>query len=163
MDKVDGVSIRDHDSLTQKKIELKVIAENLIQHFLRQAVRDGFFHGDMHEGNLFVDNSGNIIPVDFGIMGRLDKHNKKYLAEILYGFIKRDYVKVAEVHFQAGLVPETASKEEFAQALRSVGEPIFGQNIKDISGGNLLSQLFEITEKFNMATQTQLLLLQKQW
>ena len=161
LDKVDGVSIRDHDSLTQKKIELKVIAENLIQHFLRQAVRDGFFHGDMHEGNLFVDNSGNIIPVDFGIMGRLDKHNKKYLAEILYGFIKRDYVKVAEVHFQAGLVPETASKEEFAQALRSVGEPIFGQNIKDISGGNLLSQLFEITEKFNMATQTQLLLLQK--
>ena len=101
------------------------------------------------------------MPVDFGIMGRLDKHNKKYLAEILYGFIKRDYVKVAEVHFQAGLVPNTASKEEFAQALRSVGEPIFGQNIKDISGGNLLSQLFEITEKFNMATQTQLLLLQK--
>ena len=79
----------------------------------------------------------------------------------MYGFIKRDYVKVAEVHFQAGLVPESASKEEFAQALRSVGEPIFGQNIKDISGGNLLSQLFEITEKFNMATQTQLLLLQK--
>jgi len=79
----------------------------------------------------------------------------------LYGFIRRDYVKVAEVHFQAGLVPESASKEEFAQALRSVGEPIFGQNIKDISGGNLLSQLFEITEKFNMATQTQLLLLQK--
>ena len=115
----------------------------------------------MHEGNLFVDSEGNIVPVDFGIMGRLDKYNKKYLAEILYGFIKRDYVKVAEVHFQAGLVPKTASKEEFAQALRSVGEPIFGQNIKDISGGNLLSQLFEITEKFNMATQTQLLLLQK--
>ena len=94
-------------------------------------------------------------------MGRLDKYNKKYLAEILYGFIERDYVKVADVHFKAGLVPETASREEFAQALRSVGEPIFGQNIKDISGGNLLSQLFEITEKFNMATQTQLLLLQK--
>ena len=119
------------------------------------------FFTDMHQGNLFVDDQGNIIPVDFGIMGRLDKHNKKYLAEILYGFIKRDYVKVAEVHFQAGLVPETASKEEFAQALRSVGEPIFGQNIQDISGGNLLSQLFEITEKFNMSTQTQLLLLQK--
>ena len=142
-------------------MDLKILAENLIQHFLRQAVRDGFFHADMHQGNLFVDDQGNIIPVDFGIMGRLDKHNKKYLAEILYGFIKRDYVKVAEVHFQAGLVPETASKEEFAQALRSVGEPIFGQNIQDISGGNLLSQLFEITEKFNMSTQTQLLLLQK--
>ncbi len=161
LDKVDGVSIRDHQVLKEKNIDLKNIAENLIQHFLRQAVRDGFFHADMHEGNLFVDNEGNIVPVDFGIMGRLDKYNKKYLAEILYGFIKRDYVKVAEVHFQAGLVPKTASKEEFAQALRSVGEPIFGQNIKDISGGNLLSQLFEITEKFNMATQTQLLLLQK--
>ncbi len=161
LDRVEGVSIRNHQALKEKNIELKKIAENLIQHFLRQAVRDGFFHADMHEGNLFVDNEGNIVPVDFGIMGRLDKYNKKYLAEILYGFIKRDYVKVAEVHFQAGLVPDTASKEEFAQALRSVGEPIFGQNIKDISGGNLLSQLFEITEKFNMATQTQLLLLQK--
>ena len=161
LDKVNGESIRNHIALKENNIDLKNIAENLIQHFLRQAVRDGFFHADMHEGNLFVDQDGNIVPVDFGIMGRLDKHNKKYLAEILYGFIKRDYVKVAEVHFQAGLVPNTASKEEFAQALRSVGEPIFGQNIKDISGGNLLSQLFEITEKFNMATQTQLLLLQK--
>ncbi len=94
-------------------------------------------------------------------MGRLDKNNRKYLAEILYGFIQRDYTKVAEVHFQAGLVPQDASKEEFAQALRSVGEPIFGQSIKDISGGNLLSQLFEITEKFDMQTQTALLLLQK--
>ena len=163
LDRVYGVSIRDHDNLKKKNIDLKNIATNLIQHFLRQAVRDGFFHADMHEGNLFIDDNGNIVPVDFGIMGRLDKSNKKYLAEILYGFIRRDYVKVAEVHFQAGLVPETASKEEFAQALRSVGEPIFGQNIKDISGGNLLSQLFEITEKFNMATQTQLLLLQKLW
>ena len=161
LDKVNGVSIRDIESLKNKKINLKLVAENLIQHFLRQAVRDGFFHGDMHQGNLFVDDGGNIVPVDFGIMGRLDKNNKKYLAEILYGFIQRDYVKVAEVHFQAGLVPGSASKEEFAQALRSVGEPIFGQNIKDISGGNLLAQLFEITEKFNMPTQTQLLLLQK--
>ena len=113
------------------------------------------------EYNLLVDKKGNIIPVDFGIMGRLDKNNRKFLAEILYGFIKRDYVKVAEVHFQAGLVPQDASKEEFAQALRSVGEPIFGQSIKDISGGNLLAQLFEITDKFNMATQPSLLLLQK--
>ena len=96
-------------------------------------------------------------------MGRLDKNNRKFLAEILYGFIKRDYVKVAEVHFQAGLVPQDASKEEFAQALRSVGEPIFGQSIKDISGGNLLAQLFEITEKFNMATQPSLLLFKKIW
>tara|TARA_X000000368_G_C23039302_1_gene716131 strand:+ start:140 stop:1705 length:1566 start_codon:yes stop_codon:yes gene_type:complete len=161
LDKVNGISIREHDDLKKSGVNLKKLAENLIQHFLKQAVKDGFFHGDMHQGNLFVDKKGNIIPVDFGIMGRLDKNNRRYLAEILYGFVKRDYVKVAEVHFEAGLVPSNASKEDFAQALRSVGEPIFGQSIKDISGGNLLSQLFEITEKFNMATQTQLLLLQK--
>ncbi len=161
LDKVNGVSIREYGTLKDYGVNLKNLAENLIQHFLKQAVRDGFFHGDMHQGNLFVDKKGNIIPVDFGIMGRLDKNNRKFLAEILYGFIQRDYVKVAEVHFQAGLVPQDASKEEFAQALRSVGEPIFGQSIKDISGGNLLAQLFEITEKFNMATQPSLLLLQK--
>ena len=161
LDKVEGISIREQDKLQNQGVDLKKLAENLIQHFLKHAVQDGFFHGDMHQGNLFVDKKGNIIPVDFGIMGRLDKNNRKFLAEILYGFIKRDYVKVAEVHFQAGLVPQNASKEEFAQALRSVGEPIFGQTIKDISGGNLLAQLFEITEKFNMATQPSLLLLQK--
>ena len=161
LDKVDGISIREQKLLEESGVNLKLLAENLIQHFLKQAVRDGFFHGDMHQGNLFVDFKGNIIPVDFGIMGRLDKNNRKYLAEVLYGFIQRDYTKVAEVHFQAGLVPQSTSKEEFAQALRSVGEPIFGQSIKDISGGNLLSQLFEITEKFNMQTQTPLLLLQK--
>ncbi|MEC7150216.1 MAG: 2-polyprenylphenol 6-hydroxylase [Pseudomonadota bacterium] len=161
LDKVNGISIREQVKLEKNGINLKHLAENLIQHFLKQAVRDGFFHGDMHQGNLFVDTKGNIVPVDFGIMGRLDKNNRKFLAEILYGFIQRDYVKVAEVHFQAGLVPQNASKDEFAQALRSVGEPIFGQSIKDISGGNLLAQLFEITEKFNMATQPPLLLLQK--
>ena len=161
LDKVDGISIREQKLLEESGVDLKNLAKNLIQHFLKQAVRDGFFHGDMHQGNLFVDKKGNIIPVDFGIMGRLDKNNRKYLAEILYGFIRRDYAKVAEVHFQAGLVPKNASKEEFAQALRSVGEPIFGQSIKNISGGNLLAQLFEITEKFDMPTQTPLLLLQK--
>ena len=161
LDKVEGISIRELKKIEDFGIDVKILAEKLIQHFLKQAVRDGFFHGDMHQGNLFVDKEGNIIPVDFGIMGRLDKKNRKFLAEILYGFIQRDYKKVAEVHFQAGLVPQEASKEEFAQALRSVGEPIFGQSIKDISGGNLLAQLFEITEKFNMPTQTPLLILQK--
>mgnify|MGYP001268462348 CR=1 FL=1 len=161
LDKVQGISIREQKTLESNGVNLKHLAENLIKHFLKQAVRDGFFHGDMHQGNLFVNKEGTIIPVDFGIMGRLDKENKKYLAEILYGFIKRDYTKVAEVHFEAGLVPFSASKDEFAQALRSVGEPIFGQSIKNISGGNLLAQLFEITEKFNMATQPQLILLQK--
>ena len=161
MDRVNGVSIRDIDKLKSLNIDLKNLSKNLIQSFLKQAVRDGFFHADMHQGNLFVASDGNIMPVDFGIMGRLDKNNRKYLAEILYGFIQRDYVKVAEVHFLAGLVPSGTSKDDFAQALRSIGEPIFGQSIKDISGGNLLAQLFDITDKFNMQTQTPLILLQK--
>jgi ubiquinone biosynthesis protein len=161
LDRINGISIREVDSLKLKNIDLKKLGRNIIQHFLRHAVRDGFFHADMHQGNLFVSDEGDIIPVDFGIMGRLDKVNRKYLAEILYGFIKRDYKKVAEIHFLAGLVPKKISKDDFAQALRSIGEPIFGQAAKNISGSKLLSQLFEITERFDMQTQIQLLLLQK--
>jgi len=161
LEKVDGISIREVENLKSLNIDIKKLAKDIIQHFLRHAVRDGFFHADMHQGNLFITRDGNIVPVDFGIMGRLDKNNRKYLAEILYGFIKRDYKKVAEVHFLAGLVSKNVSKDEFAQALRSIGEPIFGQSVKDISGGKLLKQLFYITEKFNMQTQPQLLLLQK--
>ena len=161
LDKVDGISIRETKNLTLLNIDLKKLAKNTIQHFLRHAIRDGFFHADMHQGNIFVNKNGDIIPVDFGIMGRLDENNKKYLAEILYGFIKRDYKKVAEIHFIAGLVPQNVSKDEFAQALRSIGEPIFGQSVKNISGSKLLSQLFQVTERFNMQTQIQLLLLQK--
>src|SRR6056300_273616 len=161
LEKVEGIPIRDMQQIEKAKINKPELAKAVIQNFLRQAVGDGFFHGDMHQGNLFVDTEGNIIPVDFGIMGRLDKDNRKYLADILYGFIQRDYEKVADVHFKAGLVPADESKESFSQALRSIGEPIFGQSIKNISAGRLLAQLFEITEKFNMATQPQLLLLQK--
>jgi len=158
---IDGISIREKEELEKRNIDTKTLTSNVIQHFLRHAIRDGFFHADMHQGNLFINESGEIIPVDFGIMGRLDKLNKRYLAEILFGFVKRDYKKVAEVHLIAGLIPKNVSIDEFAQALRSIGEPIFGQSVKDISGGNLLKQLFEITEKFNMQTQPQLLLLQK--
>ena len=161
LDKIEGISIREVEKLKIANLDTKKLAKGVIQHFLRHAIRDGFFHADMHQGNLFVSIDGEIRPVDFGIMGRLDKNNRKYLAEILYGFIKRDYKKVAEVHFIAGLVPKEVSKDEFAQALRSIGEPIFGQMVKNISGGKLLAQLFEITEKFNMQTQIQLLLLQK--
>ena len=161
LDRVDAISIRDIETLKKERIDLNKLSRNLIQLFLKQAVRDGFFHADIHQGNLFVDVHGNLIPIDFGIMGRLDKNNKRYLAEILFGFIQRDYNKVAQVHFLAGLVPKDTSKDELAQALRSIGEPIFGQTVKDISGGNLLAQLFDITEKFNMETQTQLILLQK--
>ena len=161
LDWIEGISIRETEVLKSKKIDVKNIASDIIQHFLRHAVRDGFFHADMHQGNLFIDSSGKIVPIDFGIMGRIDKLNRKYLAEILYGFIQRDYKKVAEVHIIAGLVPQTVQVEELSQALRSIGEPIFGQSVKDISGGRLLKQLFDITEKFNMPTQPQLLLLQK--
>ena len=161
LDWIDGVSIREKEILESKKINIKSIASDIIQHFLRHAVRDGFFHADMHQGNLFIDTNGQIVPVDFGIMGRLDKLNRHFLAEILYGFIQRNYKKVAEVHIIAGLVPQNVQVEELAQALRSIGEPIFGQSIKDISGSKLLKQLFDITEKFNMQTQPQLLLLQK--
>ena len=161
LDWIEGVSIREKDLINQKNIDVKNIASNIIQHFLRHAVRDGFFHADMHQGNLFINENGQIVPIDFGIMGRIDKLNRRYLAEILFGFIQRDYKKVAEVHLVAGLVPNNVNVDELAQALRSIGEPIFGQSVKDISGGRLLKQLFDITEKFNMTTQPQLLLLQK--
>ena len=161
LDWVDGVSIRETEILQQKNINTNRIASDIIQHFLRHAVRDGFFHADMHQGNIFINSSGQIVPIDFGIMGRLDKLSKKFLAEILFGFIQRDYKKVAEVHLVAGLVPKDVPVDDLAQALRSIGEPIFGQTVKDISGGKLLKQLFDVTEKFNMQTQPQLLLLQK--
>ncbi len=161
LDWVEGVSIREKDILKEKNIDIENIANDVIQHFLRHAVRDGFFHADMHQGNLLINESGEIVPIDFGIMGRLDKLSRRFLAEILFGFIQRDYKKVAEVHILAGLVPKTVRIDELAQALRSIGEPIFGQSVKDISGGKLLKQLFNITEKFNMQTQPQLLLLQK--
>ena len=161
LDWVDGISIRETDELKKKNIDTKKIAEDIIQNFLRHAVRDGFFHADMHQGNIFIDNNGLIVPIDFGIMGRLDKMSKRFLAEILFGFIQRDYKKVAEVHLIAGLVPKNVPIDDLAQALRSIGEPIFGQAVKDISGGRLLKQLFDVTEKFNMQTQPQLLMLQK--
>ena len=161
LDWVDGISIRETQELKNKKFNTDKIAEDIIQNFLRHAVRDGFFHADMHQGNIFIDNNGHIVPIDFGIMGRLDKMSKRFLAEILFGFIQRDYRKVAEVHLIAGLVPKEVPIDDLAQALRSIGEPIFGQTVKDISGGKLLKQLFDVTEKFNMQTQPQLLMLQK--
>ena len=161
LDWIDGISIRETQELKNKNFDTKKIAEDIIQNFLRHAVRDGFFHADMHQGNIFIDKDGQIVPIDFGIMGRLDEMSKRFRAEILFGFIQRDYRKVAEVHLIAGLVPKQVPIDDLAQALRSIGEPIFGQAVKDISGGKLLKQLFDVTEKFNMQTQPQLLMLQK--
>ncbi len=125
LDWVDGISIRETEELKKRNFNTEKIAQDIIQNFLRHAVRDGFFHADMHQGNIFIDNNGQIVPIDFGIMGRLDKLSKRFLAEILFGFIQRDYQKVAEVHLVAGLVPKDVPIDDLAQALRSIGEPIF--------------------------------------
>ena len=132
-----------------------------MQTFLRHALRDGFFHADMHPGNLFVDDSGRLIAVDFGIMGRLGVKERLFLAEILHGFITRDYRRTAEVHFEAGYVPAHHSVENFAQAIRAIGEPIHNRTAEDISMARLLTLLFEVTGLFDMRTRPELLLLQK--
>ena len=133
----------------------------MIQSFLRTALRDGFFHADMHQGNLFVDREGRIVAVDFGIMGRLGRKERRFLAEILYGFIRRDYLRVAEVHFEAGYVPHAYRVEDFAQALRAIGEPIHSRTADQISMAKLLTLLFEITSLFDMTTRIELVMLQK--
>ena len=139
----------------------RILARNVLQSFLRHAMRDGFFHADMHQGNLFVDKAGRIVAIDFGIMGRLGIKERRFLAEILYGFITRDYRRVAEVHFEAGYVPPIHSVEEFSQALRAIGEPLHTINAADISMARLLTLLFEVTALFDMRTRTELVLLQK--
>jgi ubiquinone biosynthesis protein len=133
----------------------------VIQSFLRHALRDGFFHADMHPGNLFVDDDGRLVAVDFGIMGRLGPKERRFLAEILLGFITRDYHRTAQVHFDAGYVPRHHSVESFAQAIRAIGEPIHNRTAEDISMAKLLMLLFEVTGLFDMRTRPELLLLQK--
>ena len=158
---IDGTPMRDVPALAAAGFDLKALGENLIRHFLRHAMRDGFFHADMHQGNLFVDAGGNIVAVDFGIMGRLGGKERRFLAEILLGFLTRDYRRAAAAHFAAGYVPETQSVEVFAQALRAIGEPLMGKPAEDISMGHLLGQLFAYTDVFDMKTRPELILLQK--
>jgi ubiquinone biosynthesis protein len=158
---IDGIKLSDLDALRAAGHDLKLLAARLIQSFLRHALRDGFFHADMHQGNLFVDPNGDIVAVDFGIMGRLGKDERRFLAEILYGFIRRDYRRIAEVHIEAGYVPARHAVDDFAQALRAIGEPIHGQRASDISMARLLSLLFEVTDLFDMQTRPELLLVQK--
>ena len=158
---IDGIKISDREALIAAGHDLPAIAARLVNTFLRQAIADGFFHADMHQGNLFVKANGDIAAIDFGIMGRIDRRARLWLAEILYGLITGNYARVAEIHFEAGYVPAHHNLAEFTTALRAVGEPIRGLPVKDISVGQMLDGLFGITRDFDMPTQPHLLLLQK--
>ena len=161
LDWVEGISAGDNSALDAAGHSRKNISERLLQLFLQHALRDGFFHADLHQGNLKIASNGDIIAYDFGIMGRIDEYTRRVYAEILFGFIRRDYKRVAEVHFEAGYVPADKDVDEFAQALRAVGEPIFGMNATQISMGRVLTYLFNVTEQFGMETRTELILLQR--
>ena len=161
IERINGIPADKIDQLIKNKTNLVKVADSLIVNFLRQAIRDGYFHADLHQGNLFIGNNNDLIAVDFGIMGRLDKKNRRFLAEIIFGFINQDYLKIAAIHKEAGLIDGNQSIDDFSQALRSIGEPIINLKAKDISMGRVLVQLFDITKQFNMSLQPQLLLLQK--
>ena len=158
---IDGIPISDRDALAAQGHDLQALGLTVIRSFLRHAMRDGFFHADMHQGNLFVDPAGNVVAVDFGIMGRLGRMERRYLAEILNGLITRDYMQAAQVHFDAGYVPPHHPVAVFAQAMRAIGEPIHGRTADEISMADLLGQLFAYTDVFDMQTRPELIMLQK--
>ncbi|MBV9554236.1 MAG: phosphotransferase, partial [Alphaproteobacteria bacterium] len=161
IDRVAGIRIDDRPALLAAGHEIDTLLRGAAEAFFNQVFRDGFFHADLHPGNMFVDEGGAIAVVDFGIMGRLDRQTRFFLADMLVGFLTGDYRRVAEVHFAAGYVSPRRSVDEFAQAARSIGEPILGRPLAEISIARLLAQLFRVTEQFEMETQPQLLLLQK--
>ncbi|MBJ7411188.1 MAG: 2-polyprenylphenol 6-hydroxylase [Phenylobacterium sp.] len=157
----EGLALSDEAALSQPGLDRKVLADNLTRAFLAQALDHGVFHADLHEGNLFAAAPARLQAVDFGIMGRLGAVERRYLAEILWGFLQRDYPRVAQVHFDAGYVPSHHSVAAFAQALRAVGEPVFGQRANAVAMSRVLTQLFEITALYNMHLRPELVLLQK--
>jgi len=161
LQRVTGIRVDDTAALAASGHDPRIILTKAARAFFAQVFRDGFFHADLHPGNLFVDADGAIVAVDFGIMGRLDHKTRFYLADMLLAFLTGDYARVAAVHFEAGYVPPHHSRAWFAQACRAIGEPILGRPLHEISLGRLLAQLFEVTEQFEMETQPQLLLLQK--
>jgi len=158
---IDAIPLADLEAIDRAGIDRRTLGINIIRAFLKHAMRDGFFHADMHQGNLFVDHAGQIVAIDFGIMGRLGPQEKRFLAEILYGFITKSYMRCARVHFEAGYVPAHQDVATFAQALRAIGEPLKDRTAEEISMGRVLGQLFEVTEMFDMQTRPELLLLQK--
>ena len=161
LDWAEGLPLGETQALAAAGHDLKALGTTVIQMFLRHALRDGYFHADMHQGNLKVATNGDLIALDFGIMGRIDAYSRRVYAEILMGFIQKDYRKVAKVHFEAGYVPADQDVDELAQALRSVGEPIFGADASKISMARLLAHLFDVTERFGMETRVELILLQR--
>ena len=161
MEWIEGVPASDPAVLTALGFDAPALGRKIIQSFLRHALYDGFFHADMHPGNFLVDAEGRIVALDFGIMGRLGLKERRFLAEILYGFIRRDYLRVAEVHFEAGYVPRIHRVEDFAQAIRAIGEPIHARPADQISMARLLTLLFEVTALFDMHTRVELVMLQK--
>jgi ubiquinone biosynthesis protein len=161
LDWVEGLGMNENAAIDAAGHDRRVLGARVLQLFLNHALRDGYFHADMHQGNLKVGADGAIIAYDFGIMGRIDEYTRRVYAEILMGFIRKDYRRVAEVHFEAGYVPPDRDIDEFARALRAVGEPIFGMDANRISMAKLLSYLFEVTERFGMQTRTELILLQR--
>ena len=161
LERINGIRIDEHDKLIAAGHEIDTVLANAACGFFNQVFRDGFFHADLHPGNLFVGADGAIEVVDFGIMGRLDIETRRFLGEMLLGFLEGDYHRVADVHFRAGYVPANQSLDDFMQACRSIGEPIMGLPLNEISIASLLGQLFQVTEQFQMETQPQLLLLQK--
>ena len=158
---VEGTPLSDPAALFLPGVDRQALAVNVLRAFLTQALDHGVFHADLHEGNLFVQAPDKLTAVDFGIVGRLGPKERRFLAEILWGFLQRDYRRVAQVHFDAGYVPSHHAVDDFAQALRAVGEPIFGRKAADVSMGKLLGQLFEITGLFGMHLRPELVLLQK--
>lgn len=161
LDWAEGINLADNAAIDAAGLDRRALATRVLQLFLSHALRDGFFHADMHQGNLKAAANGNVIAYDFGIMGRIDEYTRRVYAEILMGFIRKDYRRVAEVHFEAGYVPADRDIDEFARALRAVGEPIFGLDATRVSMARLLSYLFEVTERFGMQTRTELILLQR--
>jgi ubiquinone biosynthesis protein len=160
-ERIIGIRVDDREALLAAGHAVPELLRNSAAIFFNQVFRDGFFHADQHPGNLFVQADGALAAVDFGIMGRLDRQTRYYLADMLIGFLTGDYRQVAEVHFAAGYVPRRRSIDAFTQACRSIGEPILGRPLHEISIARLLAQLFHVTEQFEMETQPQLLLLQK--
>jgi ubiquinone biosynthesis protein len=161
LERVEGVPIDEREKIVSSGLDPREILKVASNAFFRQVFSDGFFHADLHAGNLLVDSEGRVLAVDFGIMGRLDRDTRRYLAEMLRGFLIGDYARVAEVHFEAGYVPRQQSKAAFTQAIRAIGEPILGKPLQEISLAQLLGHLFKVTKTFEMETQPQLLLLQK--